>query len=119
MAFFRSKYVPDIVIVAGLLLLPLLFFAPVTLGGKTQIPADNLYQYEPWLSARAALGVPEVPHNALLSDLNRDPLAVNRVLKLFKGFNNPVALAFRYYLDFVHALIIPNFAHTAHTHILP
>ena len=40
------------VIVAGLLALPLLFFAPVTLGGKTLIPADNLYQYEPWRSAR-------------------------------------------------------------------
>lgn len=64
-----KRYFPDVLIVAGLLVLPLLFFAPVTLGGKTQIPADNLYQYEPWLSARADLGVPEVPHNALLSDL--------------------------------------------------
>lgn len=60
---------PDLLIVAGLLLLPLLFFAPVTLGGQTQIPADNLYQFEPWLSARDAVGVPDVPHNALLSDL--------------------------------------------------
>jgi O-antigen/teichoic acid export membrane protein len=65
----RRKYVPDLLIVAGLFLLPLFFFAPVTLGGKTQIPADNLYQYEPWLSARADVGVPEIPHNALLSDL--------------------------------------------------
>lgn len=63
------RYLPDIIIVAGLLLLPLLFFAPVTLGGKTLIPADNLYQFEPWASARDALGVPDVPHNALLSDL--------------------------------------------------
>ncbi len=52
-----------------MLILPLLLFAPVTLGGKTLIPADNLYQYEPWLSAREAVGVPEIPHNALLSDL--------------------------------------------------
>jgi O-antigen/teichoic acid export membrane protein len=64
-----KKYLPDLLIVAGLLLLPLVFFAPVTLGGKTQIPADNLYQFEPWATDRAALGVPEVPHNALLSDL--------------------------------------------------
>ncbi|NLX10940.1 MAG: oligosaccharide flippase family protein [Chloroflexi bacterium] len=63
------KWLPDILIVAGLLALPLLFFAPVTLGGKTLIPADNLYQYEPWRSAREAVGVPDVPHNALLSDL--------------------------------------------------
>ena len=64
-----KRYFPDVLIVAGLLVLPLLFFAPVTLGGQTQIPADNLYQYQPWLSAQAELGVPEVPHNALLSDL--------------------------------------------------
>lgn len=63
------RHFPDVLIVAGLLLLPLLFFAPVTLGDRTLIPADNLYQYEPWRSARNALGVPEIPHNALLSDL--------------------------------------------------
>ena len=64
-----KKYLPDLLIVAGLLLLPLVFFAPVTLGSKTQIPADNLYQFEPWAADRTALGVPDVPHNALLSDL--------------------------------------------------
>ncbi len=63
------NYFPDLCIVAGLLLLPLLFFAPVTIGGRTLIPADNLYQFEPWLSARDAVGAPEIPHNALLSDL--------------------------------------------------
>lgn len=63
------RILPDLWIVAGLLLLPLLFFAPVTLGSQTLIPADNLYQFEPWLTAREALGVPEIPHNALLSDL--------------------------------------------------
>ncbi len=63
------RVLPDGLIVAGLLLLPLLFFAPVTLGDRTLIPADNLYQYEPWRSAREAVGVPEIPHNALLSDL--------------------------------------------------
>src|SRR5690606_29582379 len=63
------KWSPDLLVVAGLLALPLLLFAPVTLGGKTLIPADNLYQFEPWLSAREAVGAPEIPHNALLSDL--------------------------------------------------
>jgi len=63
------KHVPDLLIVVGLFVLPLLFFAPVTLGGRTQIPADNLYQYEPWKTARESVGVPEIPHNALLSDL--------------------------------------------------
>jgi O-antigen/teichoic acid export membrane protein len=64
-----KRLLPDLGAVALLCLLPLLFFAPVTLGGRTLLPADNLYQYEPWASYRAAQGVPAVPHNALLSDL--------------------------------------------------
>lgn len=63
------RFTPDLSIALGLFLLPILFFAPITLGGRTLIPADNLYQYEPWASYRAEQGVPEVPHNALLSDL--------------------------------------------------
>ncbi|MCS6872767.1 MAG: oligosaccharide flippase family protein [Anaerolineae bacterium] len=52
-----------------LLALPLILFWEVTLGGRTLLPADNLYQYQPHAAYRAQLGVPEVPHNALLSDL--------------------------------------------------
>lgn len=63
------KITPDLLLLAGLLILPLILFAPVTLGGKTLIPADNLYQFEPWASAREAVGAPAIPHNALLSDL--------------------------------------------------
>jgi len=65
----RRRTLPDALVIAGLWLLPLFLFASVTLGGRTLIPADNLYQYEPWASARAAVGAPEIPHNALLSDL--------------------------------------------------
>lgn len=53
---------------AILLLVPLLWFAPVILGGRTLLPADNLYQFEPWASQAAAQGI-AVPHNQLLSDL--------------------------------------------------
>jgi len=60
---------PHLLIGIGFFILPILFFAPATLGGKTLIPTDNLYQYEPWASYRAEQGVPEIPHNALLSDL--------------------------------------------------
>ena len=35
---------PDLLILAILLLLPLLIFFPVSLGNKTLIPADNLFQ---------------------------------------------------------------------------
>jgi hypothetical protein len=55
-------------------------------------------------------------HNALLSDLNLDFLAVNVIFKLFKGFNNPVARAFGYYLNFMQALIVLGFTHAAHTY---
>ncbi|MBI5928999.1 MAG: oligosaccharide flippase family protein [Chloroflexi bacterium] len=60
---------PDIAIIVGLFIVPLLFFAPVTLGGRTLVPADNLYQDEPYATERVQAGVPEIPHNALLSDL--------------------------------------------------
>ncbi len=51
-----------------LLLLPFLFFAPVTLGGKTLIPADALYLFEPFRSLAESQHVPS-PHNPLLADL--------------------------------------------------
>ncbi len=57
-------------ILVGLVLLavPLIWFAPVVLGGKTLLPADNLYQFQPWASLADQAGV-ESPHNELLSDL--------------------------------------------------
>ncbi len=51
-----------------LILLPLLWFAPVLIGDRTLLPADNLYAFEPWQSVAAIKGV-QVPHNELLSDL--------------------------------------------------
>ncbi len=51
-----------------LILLPLLWFWPVVFGGKTLIPFDNLYTFEPWRHFAKQMGV-TVPHNALLSDL--------------------------------------------------
>ncbi len=51
-----------------LITLPLLWFAPVLVGGRTLLPADNLYAFEPWRSHAATQGV-QVAHNELLSDL--------------------------------------------------
>lgn len=51
-----------------LFLLPLLWFGPVIFGDQTLLPADNIYQYEPWLTFAGEMGA-ETPHNALLSDL--------------------------------------------------
>lgn len=60
---------PDILIVILFFVLPLLFFFPQTLGGKTLIPTENLFQYEPYATDREAVLAPERPHNHLVSDL--------------------------------------------------
>lgn len=58
----------ELAVVLGLLALSILFFWPVTLGGKTLLPADNAFAWEPWRSYAQEAGV-SVPHNGLLSDL--------------------------------------------------
>ena len=63
------RTLPDLGIMLLLLALPLIFFAPVTLGDRTLLPADNLYQWQPFAAYREVVRAPEVPHNALLSDL--------------------------------------------------
>jgi O-antigen/teichoic acid export membrane protein len=66
----RSKrWLPDLGALLVLLILPLLLFWPVTIGSKTLLPADNLYQWEPYRSFAEEQGVPLPPHNELLSDL--------------------------------------------------
>ncbi len=52
-----------------LLILPLILFWPVAVGSKTLIPADNLYQWEPYRTFADDQGVDLPPHNELLSDL--------------------------------------------------
>ena len=58
----------DLLIALALLLLPLLWFWPQTFGGRTLLPADNLYQYQPWQTYADQFGV-RVPYNPLISDL--------------------------------------------------
>lgn len=59
---------PDILIGLAYLILPFLLYAGVTVGSRTMLPADNLFQWPPWRAAAAQLGV-GIPHNALISDL--------------------------------------------------
>ncbi len=61
-------FLPDLLLFFSFLLLPLLLYAPVTLGGRTMLPADNLYQWEPWAARATELGIGR-PQNALLTDL--------------------------------------------------
>lgn len=59
---------PDLLIAILLLLAPLLLFFPQTVGGRTLLPADNLYQWQPYRELAGEAGVGR-PHNPLLSDL--------------------------------------------------
>lgn len=65
---FWSRYGADLLAISALLALALILFWPQTFGGKMLLPADNLFQWEPWQSFAAEQGV-DVPHNVLLSDL--------------------------------------------------
>ena len=63
------RRLPDLLIIALLLVLPLLMFWGQTVGGKTLIPADNLYQFQPFAAYRDQVGAPTIPQNDLVSDL--------------------------------------------------
>lgn len=68
MSMTRLELRRELLALLVLFLLPLLWFGPVIFGGQTLLPADNLYDYQPWQSFAAQQGV-GTPHNALLSDL--------------------------------------------------
>src|SRR5688572_15058893 len=63
------RHLPDFPIIALLFALPLLMFWQQTLGGRTLLPTENLFQYEPYASYREVARAPDTPHNALLDDL--------------------------------------------------
>lgn len=65
--------------VLALLAAPFLLFFPVTVGGLTLLPADNVFQYEPFASLSGALGVGR-PQNHLLSDLVLENYAWKRFI---------------------------------------
>ncbi len=64
-----KRWFPDVGALLVLLILPLILFGPVTIGSKTLLPADNLYQWEPYRSFAGQQGVSLPPQNELLSDL--------------------------------------------------
>jgi O-antigen/teichoic acid export membrane protein len=65
---FWSRYRADLLATVLLLVLSLILFWPQTFGGKTLLPVDNLFQWEPWQSFALEQGVIQ-PRNTLLSDL--------------------------------------------------
>lgn len=64
----KQPAVVDGLAVVLLLLLPFTLFLPVTIGPYTLLPADNLFQYQPFRAAAAQFGITQ-PHNPLLDDL--------------------------------------------------
>src|SRR5512135_285796 len=58
----------DLLILVVLFILPLVLFWPVTLGGKTLLPVDNVYQWQPWKAAADQFNA-QIPQNQLVSDL--------------------------------------------------
>jgi len=66
-------------ILLGLLLLPLALLWQQTLGGKTLIPADVLFSFQPWKTAAAQFGV-AYPQNHLVADLVLENYAWKRFI---------------------------------------
>ena len=70
-----GNYKNDLLMMAVYLVLPLLLFGNVTLGNKTMLPADNLFQWEPWTAVSAQFNLPlspdgrPIPQNPLIGDL--------------------------------------------------
>ncbi len=63
-----KRFRTDLLFLLGFLLLPLLLFGSVTLGGQTMLPVDNLYQWAPWSAYASEFGL-TLPRNPLISDL--------------------------------------------------
>ncbi|MCL4394153.1 MAG: YfhO family protein, partial [Chloroflexi bacterium] len=58
----------DLLIALAFLALAALFLAPVTFGGASLVPFDNLFRFPPWSTFASQFGV-TTPHNELVSDL--------------------------------------------------
>lgn len=68
LSWLKRPWVATALCVAVLLLLPFTPFLSVTFGSRTQLPVDNLFQYQPFRASAAQFGIDQ-PQNALLDDL--------------------------------------------------
>jgi len=66
-------------ILLGLFLLPLALLWQQTLGGKTLVPADVLFSFQPWKAAAAQFGI-AYPQNHLVADLVLENYAWKRFI---------------------------------------
>lgn len=65
----RRRVAPDLALILLLLIAPLLMFPQQTLGGRTLLPSENLFQHLPYSAYREVARAPAIPHNHLLSDM--------------------------------------------------
>lgn len=68
LSWLKRPWVATAICVAVLLLLPFTLFLSVTFGNRTQLPVDNLFQYQPFRASASQFGITQ-PQNALLDDL--------------------------------------------------
>ncbi len=65
----RRRVAPDLALILLLLIAPLLMFHQQTLGGRTLLPSENLFQHLPYSAYREVARAPATPHNHLVSDM--------------------------------------------------
>ncbi len=87
-----SRLTLDTVIILGFWVLPLLLFGDVTLGGKTMLPVDNLFQWAPWTAVHGAAS----PHNPLITDLILQNYAWKQFIR--QNITSPTSLLWNPYL---------------------
>ncbi len=75
----------DLVPLLVFLGLALVLFWPQTLGGKTMLPADAAFAWEPWRSYAAQVGVPSAPQNGLVADLYLENYAWKHLIRQTLG----------------------------------
>lgn len=69
----------DACVILAFACLACIFFWPVTVGGKTMLPADTAFQWQPWQSYAGQEGI-TYPHNALIADLYLENLVWKRLI---------------------------------------
>ncbi len=75
------RALPDLALILTLLCAPLAMFHQQTVGERTLLPAENLYQHLPYSAYRDVAGAPPFPHNALLSDMVLQNLGWKRFIR--------------------------------------
>ncbi len=72
---------PDLALVLLLLIAPLAMFHQQTLGDRTLLPSENLFQHLPFSAYREVAGAPARPQNHLLSDMVLQNLGWKRFIR--------------------------------------